>query len=369
MTHVARIPISHRPHIEQGEEQGHRRAVVVCDQWLGSNGYAGMKALRRAGWSVQVVPEWESIPVRWESSAMRAIGRALRPFAVREFNRRLTGQAERTSAELLLVFKGTFVRADALRVLRARGVRLLCFYPDVSFRTHGPYLPAALREYDWIFTTKSFGVRDLEEQLDVKRVSVVQHAFDADLHRPVVPTRADIERYGCDVSFIGTWSPKKEDIVRALHARLPNVHIRVWGEQWNTPTRRRGLDGIVQGRAVEGEEYVRAIGLSTINLGILSEPRVGATSGDQITSRTFHIPACGGFMLHERTDELLDVLSEPLEVACYGSVDELTAQVGRFLGDDAQRATIAARGHERIVAAHSWDHRINQILAHATSTL
>jgi hypothetical protein len=29
-----------------------RRAIVVCDQWLGSNGYAGMKALRRAGWSV-----------------------------------------------------------------------------------------------------------------------------------------------------------------------------------------------------------------------------------------------------------------------------------------------------------------------------
>ena len=327
-----------------------------------------MKALRRAGWSVQVVPEWESVPVRWQSTAMRAIGWALRPFAVREFNSRLTEQSERTSAELLLVFKGTFVRADALRVLRARGVRLLCFYPDVSFRTHGPYLPAALREYDWIFTTKSFGVRDLEQQLGVKRVSLVRHAFDADLHRPVLPTRADIERYGCDVSFIGTWSPKKESVVRALHARLPDVRIRVWGEQWHAAARQGGLEGIIQGRAVEGEEYVRAIVSSTINLGILSEHRVGASSGDQITSRTFHIPACGGFMLHERTDELLEVLSEPSEVACYESVEELTAQVARFLGDDAQRATIAARGCERIAAAHSWDHRINQILAHATST-
>ena len=366
MTRVAPVAGYPRFGLEQGGD-GLRRALVVCDQWLGSNGYAGMKALRRAGWSVQVVPEWESIPVRWESTTMRAIGRALRPFAVREFNRRLTRQAERTSAELLLAFKGTFVRADTLRALRVRGVRLLCFYPDVSFRAHGPYLPAALPEYDWIFTTKSFGVRDLEKQLGVKRVSLVRHAFDADLHRPIAPTRADIERYGCDVSFIGTWSPKKESIVRALHTHLPQIRICVWGEQWNSRARRRGLDGIVQGRAVEGEEYVRAIVSSKINLGILSERRVGATSGDQITSRTFHIPACGGFMLHERTDELLEVLTEPSEVACYESVEELAAQVERFLRDDAQRATIAARGRERIVAAHSWDHRINQILAHATS--
>src|SRR5690348_10163260 len=107
MSHDLRPPMDHR-------DAGLRRALVVCDQWLGSNGYAGMKALRRAGWSVQVVPEWESVPVRWESTMMRALGRALRPLAVVEFNRRLLQEADRTDAEMLLVFKGTFVRGDTL---------------------------------------------------------------------------------------------------------------------------------------------------------------------------------------------------------------------------------------------------------------
>jgi spore maturation protein CgeB len=191
----------------------------------------------------------------------------------------------------------------------------------------------------------------------------VHHAFDPDLHRPVAASLADVQRYGCDVSFIGTWSPKKERILRELHSRLPALHMRIWGEQWTTSKRRRGLEGIVEGRAVEGEEYVRAIVSSKINLGILSEERAGSSAGDQITSRTFHIPACGGFMLHERTAEVREVLHEPSQVACFSGMDELVMQVSALLEDDAERAAIAARGRERIGSSHSWDHRIREIVA------
>lgn len=365
MTHLASVPIARSGIDDESRLCGgrrQRRAIVVCDQWLGSNGYAGMKALRRAGWSVLVVPEWESVPVRWTSPLMRVIGRAIRPLAVREFNRLLITQAIRTTPDLLLVFKGMFIQAAALKRLRMLGTRLLCFYPDVSFRTHGPYLPAALPEYDWIFTTKSFGVKDLQDQLGVNRASVVRHAFDPDLHRPTAPSTDDLKRYGCDVSFIGTWSPKKERILQELRARLPSLQMRIWGEQWATRARSTQLDEVIQRRGVEGEEYVRAIASSKINLAILSERRLGASSGDLLTSRTFHIPACGGFMLHERTAELLDVLHEPSEVACFDNVDEMVAKIEYFLGEDAARRGIAVRGRERIRAAHSWDQRVREIL-------
>ena len=91
------------------------------------------------------------------------IARLLRPAAVREFNDALLRRASYLTPDLLLVFKGTFVRVDALRALRQRGVRCYCFYPDVSFTVHGPYLPEALPEYDWVFCTKRFGVRDMAE--------------------------------------------------------------------------------------------------------------------------------------------------------------------------------------------------------------
>ncbi len=340
------------------------RAIVVCDQWLGSNGYAGMKALRRAGWSVAVVPEWEYVPVQWRGRLLRGVGRALRRLAVADFNAALLRCARELEPELLLVFKGTFVKGETLRHLRRQGVATYCFYPDVSVYTHGPYLPGALPEYDWIFTTKSFGLRDLRTTLGIERVSLLLHAFDRDLHRPLELSPGDHARYGCDVSFIGTWSLKKELLLASLAARCSDVRLRVWGAQWHRANGRQILRRAVQDQEVRGDEYVKAIRGSTINLAILSERRPGASEGDQITSRTFHIPACGAFMLHERSDELLTLLQEGVEVECFGDVDELEHKVRQYLGDPGRREEIAARGAGRIRAAHSWDDRIQEILRH-----
>ena len=339
------------------------RAVVVCDQWLGSNGFAGLKALRRAGWSVQVVAEWEYVPVKWTSPALRAAGRLLRSAAVREFNAALVSEVERSAPEFLLVFKGTFVTGETIARVRAAGTRAYCFYPDVSTRTHGPYIPRALREYDWVFTTKRFGVLDMAQHLQVTRASVLPHGYDPDLHRPLDLNEHDLERYGCDVSFIGTWSPKKEKTLASLRERLPTRSVRIWGSQWRR-ARHPLVRVVASTHPVEGDEYVRAICASTINLAILSEKRAGASSDDQITSRTFHIPACGGFMLHERTGELEEYLVENESVACFDGVDELAAQVTRFLGDSVTRQAIARSGRAAIVPGHAWDARIRDILDH-----
>lgn len=339
------------------------RAMVVCDQWLGSNGYAGMKALRRAGCAVEVVAEREFIPVRWRLAASRLLGLVARPLAVREFNDELIRDASRFQPDFLLVFKGRFVLASTLRALRARGVRSYCFFPDVSFRAHGRYIPEALAAYDWVFTTKSFGLRDLREQLGVTHAALLPHAYDPDVHRPAAITDDDQERYGCDVSFIGTWSPKKEAILAALCERRPALRVRIWGEQWNRSSA-RVLARAIGGHEVTGEEYARAIRASAINLAILSEQRKGASKGDQITSRTFHIPACKAFMLHERSAEVLDLFKEKWSIACYGDVDELVAQIDAYIGKPELRAEISRRGREVVESAHSWDHRIRTILEH-----
>jgi len=340
-----------------------RRAIVICDQWLGSNGYAGMKALRRAGWSVEVAAEWEFVPVRWRRLGMRVVGRMIRAAAVREFNANLSRAARDLRPEMVLVFKGAFVRAETIDALRQLGIRTYCFYPDVSFRTHGPYLPVALPRYDWVFTTKSFGLHDLREQLSMTRASKLNHAFDPDLHRPVRLTQDDIARYQCDVSFIGTWSPKKEKLLTSLAAARPNLRLRVWGDQWDRANGAGALAKHIEHRAVVGAEYPRAIAASTINLGILSERRTGSSDGDRITSRTFHTPACGGFLLHERTDEVLQIFCDGSSIVCYRDEAEMLERVDEYLNAPDRRHAIAERGRRVVESEHSWDARIQEILA------
>jgi hypothetical protein len=322
-----------------------------------------MKALRRSGWSVEVVPEWEFVPVRWRTLRMRIAGRMLRAAAVREFNAHLTAVAQDLRPEMLLVFKGSFVNAASLDAMRRLGVRTYCFYPDISFRTHGRYLPAALPRYDWVFTTKTFGIDDLRDQLGMTRASKIDHAFDPDLHRPTRLTPDDIDRYECDVSFIGTWSPKKEKVLTALASARPALRLRIWGDQWNRAKATSPLAKHIAHRPVVGAEYVRAITASAINLGILSEQRRGSSAGDRITSRTFHISACGGFLLHERTDEVLRVFEDGSSIVCFGGKDEMIERVDEYLAAPGRRDKIAENGRRTVEAQHSWDARIQQILA------
>jgi spore maturation protein CgeB len=345
-------------------DRANRTALVTCEQWLGSNGYAGFRALRRAGWMAHLVPEREFVPLRWRSTPMRAAARLLRHRSVAEFNRELVRQASLQRPSFFLAFKGAFVTANTLRAMRAAGIRTYCFFPDVSFQAHGRYLPNALRSYDWVFITKSFGLTDLEQALGVTRASLLLHGFDPEVHRPVELTASERDVYECDVSFIGTWSPKKEEALLALARQRPHLRLKVWGEQWEGARRHPELSRAIAGREVTGDEYARAIVGSTINLALLSERRAGASRGDQITSRTFHIPACGAFMLHERTAELLERFEEGSTVACFDGTDELVRRVDEYLRDGDARRRIAERARALVSGRDSWDHRIRVILDH-----
>lgn len=337
------------------------RILAAVDVWEGSNGYAYVKAFRRLGHSVRVVSADTFVP-DWTGSALRVLRRALRPLLVRDYNEALKALAAEFRPDLLFVFKGRNVTAATIENIRSSGAVAVNIYPDVSFLAHGPYLPRALQTYNWIFQTKRFGIADLAHHLGIRCVSYLPHAFDPEVHRPVPLDHRDLQIYACDVSFVGTWSPKKQRLIENLARALPSMTIKIWGAQWDAA--RATLGSRVQGRGVLGTEYAKAVAASGVNLAMLSEIRRGASSGDQITSRTFHIPAIGGFMLHERTSEFLEYFEEDRECACFASADEIVARVRHYLPLAGERQTIASAGRARVLRdGHSVDARAQVVLA------
>jgi spore maturation protein CgeB len=337
------------------------RILAVADVWQGSNAYAFVRAFRRMGHSVAVVPPENFVPGAWTRKPLRALRRALEPVFVREYAEALVAEARHLRPDLFFVFKGRYVTPEAIRAIRDLGAVAINFYPDVSFMSQGRYLPRALPAYDWVFTTKTFGLADLERTLGVRTASFMPHGYDPEVHRPLALSRDDVERYACDVSFVGTWSVKKSATVARVAEALPEARFRVWGSQWE----RAGdaLGSRVEGRHVLGVEYAKALVASKVNLAILSEAWPGASSGDRITSRTFHIPATGAFMLHERTDELARYFTEDVECAAFDGVDEMVERIRRYLGDPAARERVAAAGLRRSVeSGYSIDDRARGVL-------
>lgn len=345
------------------------RILCIGEMWLGSNARAAFMALRRLGHSIQVIDEHLYHPAPWRSTPLRIARRLLRPLLVRELSREARRRAEIFRPHGVFVFKGNAVHPDLIRHFKSRGIPTLNFYPDVSFWTHGPYIPRALPLYDHVFTTKSWGIKDLKEQLGVEKFTFVEHGFDPEMDRAIPLAESDRQRYECDVVFIGTWSPKKEMLLAHLKRAAPGIRISIWGSYWEKQTARE-LKASIVGQTVEGDEYIKALLGASISLGLLSEQRTGASSGDLITSRTFNIPACGAFMLHERNNEAVRYFAEDQEAAFFETPDELVRQVSFYLANPDKRKNVAAAGQARALkSGYSLDSRMATVVRYLDERL
>lgn len=345
------------------------RILVVRENWLGCTGLSAFDAFLRTGAWVDSCTESEYIPLKWRNVVMKGVGKLGRSLAVCEFNDDLVRLTRRIRPHLFFAVMGPWVSAGSLEAMHRLGVTRFCFYPDVSVFTHGRYLPHAMPHYDWVFTTKSFGIADMRDKLGITNSSYLPHAYDPLVHFPRTPSEEDKRRFQCDVSFIGSWSKKKESILESLLKLRPNLNLKIWGNRWFNLARESPLRKCTTFEPADGIGYATAISCSKVNLGLLHEAVFGASSGDQITSRTFHIPACGGFMLHERTHDLQQIFKEGENCECFGSPEELALKIESALSDRPRRESIAKRGRELVQASHSWDHRVQTILGHLRQQL
>jgi len=97
---------------------------------------------------------------------------------------------------------------------------------------------------------------------------------------------------------------------------------------------------------IQGEDYVRAINGAKIALVFLS-----SLNEDTYTTRCFEIPACGTFMLSQRTDDLLTLYEENKEAVFFSSSEELVDKARYYLAHDRERQRIAEAGWRRCITS------------------
>jgi len=337
------------------------RILVATDPVFGSSGRGVVSALRRLGNEVRVANYREIIP-KVTTTRLKVLRRFFLPWFVRDYNSHLLGVEKEFRPEIFMAVKGAYILPDTLRTLRGRGVRTYNFYPDVSAFTHDRHIPTALPVYDHIFSTKSFHSRDFRERLGIRDVTFVPHGYDPEVYYPHELSDWDRTRYETDVCFIGSHSPKKERLIAAIARDLPDVTMKVWGNLWTSGCRSPELRPFITGQPLDGWAYAKAVRASRICLGINSEAVRGSSSGDLMSQRSFEIPASGGFMIHERNDEVLSFYEEGREIICFDGSDELVDGVRHYLEHPDERLAMAAAGHLRCAPAYTYDERMKQCL-------
>ncbi len=283
----------------------------------------------------------------------RVARRAGLPLDVTGVNRAVREAFVRAHFDVLWVEKALALTPATLRFVRRScpPVRILGFCEDDMFaRANGSFaFRASLPQYDVLYTTKSFHTDPQElPGLGARRVVFVPKTYDPTLHRPVQVSEAERVAFGAEVGFIGTFEPERaQDLARLAEEVAP---VRVWGNGWEE-WRDRCPRLRVEGRAIYGEDYVKALCATSIQLGFLRK-----ASRDLHTDRSVEIPACGAFLLAQRTEEHRALFEEDREAVFFDSFAELADKVDFYLKHEDARQAIARRGRTRALAA-GYSHR------------
>jgi spore maturation protein CgeB len=286
-----------------------------------------------------------------------------RPLYYRRFNQVLLHTALQFQPDLLLTTKGSYISAETLWEIKARTNALLVNYAtDDPFnpRNSTPDILSAIPIYDLYACTKRAIMSDVKKA-GCKSVAFVPFGYEPSMHYPEKCTSNEEQvRFAGDLAFIGGADSDRSSIFRRLAAEN-TVSLALYGGYWD---RDRALKRYHRG-TVYARDYRLALGESKICLGL-----VRRANRDGHSMRTFEIPACGGFMIAERTEEHLEFFEEDKEVAFFGSDDELIDKIRYYIRRDKLRRQMADAARKRLLVGHNtYCDRLTQILEKAQSIL
>jgi spore maturation protein CgeB len=256
-------------------------------------------------------------------------------------NTDIISEAERLLPDIVMVDKGLMIHSHTLRKLKNLKAFLIHYSHDDQFNpiNQSRYYSTGISLYDLHITTKSFNVEELR-QAGAVAVVFQDNGFDATVFHPRDVSNIDRQRVGAQVGFIGEY--ERERAESFLYLARHDVPVRVWGSGWKG---RLGLNHSalkIEGKGLWDEDYTLAICATDINLCFLRK-----ANRDMQTTRSIEIPACGGFMLAERTDEHRRLFEEDKEAVFFSSNDELLEKVRYYAKHEDERNKIAKAGLSR----------------------
>ena len=207
--------------------------------------------------------------------------------------------------------------------------------------------------YDVFYTTKSYNVQELKN-MGCKRCKFIDNSFAPNTHRTLVNQHSINNPKRYSVGFIGYGEPDRLELLRKLAES--GIKTYVWGGGWDKfSVSHPNL--VIHHNEVVADQYAKTLCSMDIALCLLRKK-----NRDLQTTRSIEIPACGVFMLAERTDEHMALFEEGKEAVYFSTPDDLVKKCRYYLDNPDERKRIAAAGRERcLISGYSNQDRIKGI--------
>jgi spore maturation protein CgeB len=328
-----------------------------------------------------------SLPIaRYATRALLALGHDVRLLDLSSFHDSLTGLAtfgarRRHQAELesglcnvlgmgvaaatesfapdvVLALAQAPLEARALAAIARFGaIRALWFVEDFRRFTYWREVAA---HYDHVFTIQTDDCFAALRGATDARLTYLPCAFDPEEHRPLELDDDQRRELGSDVSFVGAGYRNRRQALR----RFLDLDFRIWGSDWNGAV---DLERVLQrdSARISTEDSVRIFNATRVNLNLHSSTYHNDVDpqGDFVNPRTFELAGCGAFQIVDRRQLLPELFVPGSEIAVADSVGEMRELTQHYLAHTDERLAIAQRGHTRALAEHSYQRRMQDLIA------
>jgi spore maturation protein CgeB len=296
-----------------------------------------MHSLQRLG---HEVVGFNVSPYQSRLRLLRSVQYRLQPkILLNELNNEIQRAAKLSgSFDCAWVDKGVWIFPETVEFLKKQCGLTVHFTPDSQFLfNNSKHFISSVPIYDHLITTKSFEVDSYKEAGAAHLILTHQSFCPIRYKQPCL-----VDRFSCDVGFIGRNELHYEKQMKNMADEIADT--RVWGSQWEN-SKSRFPAGVVNGSGVWQQDYVNALASFKIGLGLLSK-----LFPEQHTTRTFEIPAAGGFLLAERTPEHQKFFDEGEEAEFFSTPEEMVSKARFYLAHESVRKRISENGRKRCIA-------------------
>jgi spore maturation protein CgeB len=253
--------------------------------------------------------------------------------------------------DLILSCHDFLIPNDAEVIKKLTQAPLALWYPDPiwSFNRH-MFLNCP---FDYLFFKDPYIVDILKRNLE-KRVFYLPECFSPTSLQDVTLTEEDRRRFGTDICTAGNLYPYRI----AFFQNLADQKIKIWGLPAPRWVRLGPVKHMTKNYFVAHAEKVKAFRAAKIVLNNLNPSEIWGTN-----VRTFEICGARGFQIVDWRPGLEQLFDIDREVVTFRSLEELRHQIAHYLTSDAEREVIANAGWERAHRDHTYERRLQLLLA------
>lgn len=273
----------------------------------------------------------------------------------KELNKLLIHDVKSFEPDLVWIFKGMEIFPKTLDIIRERGIYLVNYNLDHPFRfisrgSGNSNVRNSILKFNLHISYSQEIIRELNEKFYGIRTCHLPFGYP-DLVEDLVIDKTEVVR----ACFVGHADDERAKVIQFISNK--KIDIDVFGPDWTKYL--MNSRNIRIHNEVKGKDYWKVLKKYRVQLNILRSHNCNSHN-----MRTFEIPAVGGIMLADYTQEQANYFEPGKEAFYYGNPDELIANLEKLLSlSEVEADQIRTNARKRSIdSKYSYSERSKQVL-------